>query len=63
MINIKKKYIICFDIDNMICKTKKIITKPQNPTKKQSEKSTNYMKMVTSSNFSLIDIWLEIKKI
>ena len=47
----------------MICKTKKIITKPQNPTKKQSEKSTNYMKMVTSSNFSLIDIWLEIKKI
>ena len=59
----KKKYIFCFDIDNMICKTKKIITKPQNPTKKQLAKSTNYMKMDTLLNFSLVDAWVEIKKI
>ena len=34
--------IICFDIDGVICKTKKIIIEVQNLLKKQSKKLINY---------------------
>ena len=38
MINIKKKYIFCFDIDNVICKTKNKNYKTSKPNKKSIKK-------------------------
>ena len=59
----KKKYIFCFDIDNVICKTINNNYKTSKPNKKAISKINDYMKMDTLLNFSLVDIWVEIKTI
>ena len=57
-----KKKIICFDLDNVICLTKKNFYKKSKPNNLAIKKLTHYMNKVMRSRYSPQDIWEDVKK-
>ena len=57
-----KKLIICFDIDNVICKSPTNLYSKSTPYKKNIEVINLLKKEVTISKFLLQGLWEEIKK-